>query len=290
MKFNPIRTEKLYDKKSLFILGCASLAVWLTTTVLGGVFEVDLDNYKWIGLIVALFISYIGIFQTGKIEISKLIVAFFNGLLIYIAASGIDSINEGINKGESNKSALFELSWNKPWWRTQNLESEIRDLKSNLFDEINRKHELSLKLEKVIDSYSLNHQHGIIKDQQLTDSLSTLKVIIDNLAKENYLLEKSITQASEDNFINKSENLDTSVYEVTRKEISGLINVLIKLNQGLVKTLDEYTNTGTLKSQQQLNAYEQANQKALFLKSQINDYNKNLIKWTYNNTKSSMPK
>ena len=290
MKFNPIRTEKLYDKKSLFILGCASLAVWLTTTVLGGVFEVDLDNYKWIGLIVALFISYIGIFQTGKIEISKLIVAFFNGLLIYIAASGIDSINEGINKGESNKSALFELSWNKPWWRTQKLESAIRDLKSNFFDEVNRNHELSLKLEKVIDSYSLNHQNDIIKDQQLTDSLSTLKVIIDNLAKENYLLKKSITQASEDNFINKSGNLDTSVYEVTRKEISGLINVLIKLNQGLVMTLDEYTNTRTLKSQQQLNAYEQANQKALFLKSQINDYNKNLIKWTYNNTKSSVPK
>lgn len=66
-----LRTE-LYKRKTFFTLSGASGGIWLSTTVLAAVFNVDTDKYKWIGLSVAIAILFIGALQVKKIDLPLL--------------------------------------------------------------------------------------------------------------------------------------------------------------------------------------------------------------------------
>lgn len=128
-------SNELYDAKTLYTLSGASMAVWLFTTVFSNIFNVEIANIRWVGLIVALFLAYLGAFNLKeKMNINIGTVAFFNGLLIFVTASGIDSINHGmqIDKESKNieKMALIPFTSKNIWWKPSEMEDSILSLQA----------------------------------------------------------------------------------------------------------------------------------------------------------------
>ena len=96
--------------------------------------SIDRQNIKWVGLIVALFLAYLGALNLHKkLNLNLTTVAFFNGLLIYITASGIDAINHNIkisDKSSPKKEASFlPFTDGQIWWAPKELEDSITALK-----------------------------------------------------------------------------------------------------------------------------------------------------------------
>src|SRR5260221_3527206 len=151
--------SELYTTKTLFTLGGSSAAVCLFTGVMASVYGIDQYHYKLIGLIVAVVLSYIGALKLKKLEALSLTVAFFNGLLIYVTAVGINSINQGIkgNKEIVSYATLLAPSYDKAWWPTSLLQDSILYLKATLNKANAKNDELTFKLrnKKTDDSISL---------------------------------------------------------------------------------------------------------------------------------------
>jgi hypothetical protein len=123
-------SNELYDNKTLFTLSGASMGVWLFTAVLTNVFSINANSIKWVGLVVALFLAYIGAFNLyKKLNLKLATVAFFNGLLIFITASGIDSINHNIKTLDQSStkivSSLLPFTENQIWWTPKELPDSI---------------------------------------------------------------------------------------------------------------------------------------------------------------------
>jgi hypothetical protein len=120
-----LKTE-LYNSKTLYSLGGASLGVWLFTIVLASVLKVDVNNYKWIGLLVAMFLSFVGAAASWKRSLKFQTLIFFNGLLIFVTASGVDAINQSATlnskpatqtlEKKTNNAALIPFTDAKIWW------------------------------------------------------------------------------------------------------------------------------------------------------------------------------
>jgi hypothetical protein len=128
--------DKLYTTKTMFTLGGSSAAVWMLTSVLELVFDVNIDKYKWIGLATALFISFAGTINIKNIGLKVLMISLFNGLMIYLNAVGIDSINQGISRSRMTnqqevRATLIPFSDGKAWWPTAYLSDSVAFLKKN---------------------------------------------------------------------------------------------------------------------------------------------------------------
>jgi hypothetical protein len=172
----PFSPGELYDGKTLFTLSGASMGVWLFTSVISNVLNIETEKYKWMGLLVALFLAYLGAFSIGKKWDLKLTtIAFFNGLLIFITASGIDSINHNVTVKENpaviSKSALIPFTNNNMWWAPRELTDSIKILNNLLvIKEMNLKNieeELQLLQRSEIESSQFNHT---VKDNKVTNS------------------------------------------------------------------------------------------------------------------------
>lgn len=88
-----MQTE-FYSASTLFTLSGSASAVVVVTGVIGHLLEpMDTGKIKrWLGLIVAIFLSLVGASlaeQRGKIA---WLIAFLNGLLIYLTAVGANTI------------------------------------------------------------------------------------------------------------------------------------------------------------------------------------------------------
>jgi hypothetical protein len=159
MKSSPFPNE-LYNTKTLYTLSGASVSVWLFTAVIGSVFNINMSHYKWLGLIVAIFLSIVGALKFFEKSLNFITVTFFNGLLIYVTASGIDSINHSVNIDNKQKnSSLIPFTKNEIWWVPKEYSDSVTSLKSIIRSDS----QTILKYEKTIkileDSLSKNNKN-----------------------------------------------------------------------------------------------------------------------------------
>ncbi|MFJ6194623.1 hypothetical protein [Micromonospora sp. NPDC092111] len=86
----------LFTWAALGSVAGASAATLLTANVIGGLLGPDSDKArKWIALGVALALSYATAAFATEAGAQKWIIAFFNGLVIFSAALGINQLPPG---------------------------------------------------------------------------------------------------------------------------------------------------------------------------------------------------
>jgi hypothetical protein len=238
----PVPTE-LYTAKTMFTLGGGSAAVWIFTTILAWVFEVDTEKYKWIGLCIALALSYIGALKLKSISIQLVTVAFFNGLLIYITAVGIDSINQGIRtqkSGEEVKAALIPFTTSKPWWPSASLLDSIHLGKKQNVEVFRRYTELKIQnttlqdsLQEMANTLQMNVQGNEIL-QKYIDSNKQLSFDLE--ACRNKPVEKVAETTKDSEAANDAQKQS--------EKLRTLLTDLKKMNGVLIKEFGNYIKGG----------------------------------------------
>lgn len=201
--------NQLYSSKTLFTLSGASSGVWLLTNVISNVFDVDLSYVKWIGLTMSLFLAFLGAINLNKkLNLNLGTVAFFNGLLIFVTASGIDSINHGLGekkeKKEVKESALIPFLSENIWWFPQNVKDSLTEL-SDSIDVVNEQVESEKKKVDSLENelvliflYKEKYDSLFVEHQVLLSEVSTSKkdVATHQLKKGPKLIEKESVKAS----------------------------------------------------------------------------------------------
>lgn len=266
----PSVPTELYTMKTMFTLGGSSAGVWLFTTILALVFNVDVDKYKWIGLCVALALSFIGAITVEKFNLRLAMVAFFNGLLIYVTAVGINSINQGVshNKDISKASLIIPSNLDKPWWPAADLVDSIQFL--------NKEYKKAVAMKGLLET----------SNKVLTDSLTLLKTELASLSsKSNGCDEVKKCLAENKNLKDEILRLKMSLEKAgstKRGDVSDrksddksvqLLNELKSLNSELLKNLNKYLDAGSLDTRTQVVALRSANEKVFDLRQEINEYN-----------------
>jgi hypothetical protein len=237
----PVPTE-LYTVKTMFTLGGGSAAVWIFTTILAWVFEVDTEKYKWIGLCIALALSYIGALKLKNLSVQLVTVAFFNGLLIYITAVGIDSINQGIKtskSGKETKAALIPFTTSKPWWPSAALVDSI-SLGKKQYVEVHRRYtELETKNKTLKDSL-----HEMTATLQMNvQGNEILKKYIDSNKQLSIDLEECKKRIAEK--VDSPKGLASpNDAQKQNEKLRDLLVDLRKMNGVLIEDLGNYIKTG----------------------------------------------
>jgi hypothetical protein len=163
--------DQLYNKRTLFTLSGSSVSVWLFTIVIGHVFNFK-EEQRWIGLLVALVLSFVGAMQSRKMNLSQGTVAIFNALLIYVTAVGLDSINHGVGKGgepkkeEAKIGALIPFLASDPWWTPVQVLSDNRVLRAKNDSLTTANLTIARKHAQWVDSISLTTKDGSCDSQE----------------------------------------------------------------------------------------------------------------------------
>jgi hypothetical protein len=147
--------EKLYDRKSLFTLSGAAGAVWLLCLVIANLDQdhkmLSVTVYKFIALAMSMALAvYMVLRDKRKTRKENYLFAFFNGLLIFVNASGINAISSNVAKlasEPSNDSAwvsegfkTYEAQFlaisffvnDVDWWPNAKQEQRIKELEEKL--------------------------------------------------------------------------------------------------------------------------------------------------------------
>ena len=173
---NQLSNKELYNSKTLFTLSGASMAVWLVTSVIASVININIDGIKWLGLAVSLFLAYLGVYNSySKINVNLGTVAFFNGLLIFVTASGIDSINHGIavkSNHQIEQLGIIPYTSNLSWWepielsnKVDSLQNQNEILNEQLVNSYNDKTELIEKIAAL--ELKLKSQEKLISEKEI---------------------------------------------------------------------------------------------------------------------------
>lgn len=111
------------------IVGVMAFVVWFLSTVASGLTNVPPGYIKWVGLALALVGSTIWMMRMNKTYTLKMaMTGVTSGLIVFVTASGIDAINqgvEGISKESVTESNLIPFTENMSWWPTQALEDSL---------------------------------------------------------------------------------------------------------------------------------------------------------------------
>jgi hypothetical protein len=115
---------------NVFILvGVMAFAVWFVSTAASRLTNVPPDDIKWVGLGLALVGSTVWMMIINKTYVAKVVInGIASGLIVFVTASGIDAINqgvEGISKEPLTESSLIPFTENMSWWPTQALEDSL---------------------------------------------------------------------------------------------------------------------------------------------------------------------
>lgn len=110
----------LFTTSSLGTLAGAIAAVYIICSTLQAVFNF---NPKWLALLVSVLVSYTGAYLSTSSdgEVSKYIVALFNGFLIYTSATGTNQIIGTKPEIRLQKSAvtvkhILKRQFDTTWW------------------------------------------------------------------------------------------------------------------------------------------------------------------------------
>ncbi len=116
------------DNRTLISIGATALAVWIFSTFSSSLTSLSPDYIKWVGMVAAVGGSIVLLALKNKtMSIRLAFTGFFNGLLVFVLASGIDAINHGAEGTpmETLKAYLIPFTGDKPWWPTQSLEDSL---------------------------------------------------------------------------------------------------------------------------------------------------------------------
>lgn len=101
--------DELFTLQSLLSLQGAAAASLLVPNVLAHLIGERFQPYKkWISFIIALGLAYFVAILAETQALTKWIIAFFNGFLIFASAVGI---NEGASRGTELGERRFFTSW-----------------------------------------------------------------------------------------------------------------------------------------------------------------------------------
>lgn len=87
--------SQLFTTETFFTLGGASVGVWAFNAVFGKFYGPHILLLRGSILAVALVISFSEAHRRRHVARQELLVAFFNGLLIYISATGVNAVSTG---------------------------------------------------------------------------------------------------------------------------------------------------------------------------------------------------
>ncbi len=250
--------SELYSARTLYTLGGSSSAVWVFTTLVGWIFKFNLDNYRWIGLIVAMILSFVGAFRVAKVQPQLMVVAFFNGLLIYLTSVGMNAINQGIASGNNSQThaTFFGMKVDQPWWPTRTLADSVTRLHGALSYSEHKNAELiasAESLQELVKNLQLGQKNGL--DDRYVAKLNSVQLE----------LEKCRRQFEQ--VIKKQPTPSDKVISVLRS-----LGTLKKMNSALMHNLEEFLDQRTPVGSQK-NALEQAITNADVLKDQLEAYN-----------------
>ncbi len=110
----------LYTTGTFYTLGGASTGVWMFAAVFGQYFGPHLNWLRGLALVIAVVISFVDASRRHQTARSDLVVAFFNGLLIYASATGINAVSTGTGFGRGNSPGAQSASF-LPFVREQAL-------------------------------------------------------------------------------------------------------------------------------------------------------------------------
>jgi hypothetical protein len=275
MANNYIPTE-LYNKKTLFSLGGASLGVWLFTTVIGNVFNFDTSNYKWIGFVVALFLSFTGGYSIGKLNFQKYTIIFFNGLLIYVTACGIDSINHSTvskDKNRINKSAIIPYTESKIWWASIELTDSIKDLREIVKLQNREILQKEVRIKSIIDSCTVTPTN--LNENEIDyKSLYNIQLLEIKKLKETIL---AFNKQTEKTNKPKSNTKDTLTFNTRINDANALmLKKTSELCENIEKKLDNFNSSGRYNPGTYSVSYLQKDifEFQTFLKNYVADINK----------------
>ncbi|HEU5290041.1 MAG TPA: hypothetical protein VFU05_05305, partial [Cyclobacteriaceae bacterium] len=262
-----IPTE-LYTPKTMFSLGGGSAAVWIFTTILAWVFHVDVDKYKWIGLCVAMALSFIGAATVKKLSVRLSTVAFFNGLLIYITAVGIDSINQGINSEKTSaktEAALISFTAHKPWWPAVTLLDSIKKVSAQYVEANLKQEDLSKENMLLHDSLTMTRLE-----------LQTIRLQVsnpgDNKSVQTDVNEKLLSQLQR-----CTAELQKRCPEIPRPvEGKPDLSEFRKLNTELLENINQYLSKGQPSTCDDLYLLKDLNEKIYSFKLQLEEINKEI--------------
>ena len=119
--------KELYKLNTLLTLGGASVAVVVVGGVSGHVFGF---NPRWLALLVAQILAFLGVYQIrkeiGGKKLAYCLVALVNGALIYSQAVGFNTLNNGVSADETTKAALIPIG--DIWWPSASREAATKEL------------------------------------------------------------------------------------------------------------------------------------------------------------------
>ncbi len=139
---------------SLIYAGAAAVVVWLVSNIVNGVFHIDSEFIKWVGLTVAFVLSAVSIIIIErKFSLKSITTSVINCLMIFVIASGIDAINQGVeSKSSEIKAVLIPYTQGTVWWPTRSLVDSVSQQKKINQELSLQKKELNMMLKSVRDS------------------------------------------------------------------------------------------------------------------------------------------
>src|SRR5213594_1729230 len=88
--------NSLFTTESLLSFQGATVAAWLVPNALGRLFGNQVVRYRaWIAFVVAMGLALIIAYIATESSVLKWVVAFFNGLIIFMAALGANESGSG---------------------------------------------------------------------------------------------------------------------------------------------------------------------------------------------------
>lgn len=95
--------NQYFDDASFKTLYGGVLVTWVSTSAIADVFSVS--NLKLLGFIIAIIVALVGYYVSEKRTAKKLVIAPFNGLLIYLTIMGGTSFLPNNNRHIETKSS-----------------------------------------------------------------------------------------------------------------------------------------------------------------------------------------
>lgn len=126
---------QLFDTRTIGTLAGASLIVVVTTAVIKDVVDPPPQLLKVISLIVAEVLAFLAASLVRPRTTLVFFLAFFNGLLIYATAAGLNTMNNATGGAKQQQAALFPTVDTVAWWPPAEmavLQAAARDASSSI--------------------------------------------------------------------------------------------------------------------------------------------------------------
>lgn len=209
---------ELINEKTFYTLGGASAGVWLTCWAINYVaVDVSWLNYKTYRLIAILLSEALAIYimyKTKKKESMKWLFAFLNGLLIFVNASGLNTMTasyifnpadttaakntDGAYRHFQNnsvmKAAIFPLPRMVAWWPDEELVEEYEDVKQENVTLLTENQELKT----VVAAGDEGSKVLLTKNDSLQLVINSMQTMIDDRQKQLDQLTETIRAGTDD--------------------------------------------------------------------------------------------